>query len=66
MAEQIIHINQDQKYKMVIERAAVKGIDGFKVEANGDLMSEALVVIQILYQRAKELTTDIKEYPVGD
>jgi len=57
----IIHINQDQKYKMVIERAAVKGIDGFKVEANGDDTEQLKTDIGELYKNAHEQTTGIIE-----
>ena len=32
----VIHQTINGKYRVVFERSAVKGIDGFKVEANGD------------------------------
>jgi len=58
MTEQVIHINQGQKYRMVIERAAsTKGVDGFKVEANGDDMAEVEADIEKLYINAKTITT---------
>ncbi len=55
----VTHINQNQRYRIVIERAAVKGIDGFKVEANGDDLSMVETDAKRLYQYAiKE--TEIK------
>ncbi len=32
----VIHQTINGRYRVVFERSAVKGIDGFKVEANGD------------------------------
>lgn len=57
----VTHINQNQKYRMVIERAAVKGVDGFKVEANSDSRDDAENDVALLYAAAKELTTGITE-----
>jgi len=56
MAETINHYQVGQKYRMVIERAAVKGIDGFKVEANGDELSLVETDIKTLYADAHKLT----------
>ncbi len=36
MTEEIRHIYPDSKYEVSFERAALKGIDGFKVKARGD------------------------------
>ena len=56
MEEQIV-IHKDSKYRMVIERAAsTKGIDGFKVEANGDDIPGVQQDITTLYAFAKQLT----------
>ena len=58
MAEIVTHINQGQKYRIVIERAAsTKGIDGFKVEANGDDISQVGLDIEKLYTYAQQLTS---------
>ena len=55
--QEVKHITLNGKYKMVIERAAsTKGIDGFKVEANGDDLSNLEVDIRLLYGKAKDLT----------
>ena len=55
--EEIRHITENGKYRMVIERAAsTKGIDGFKVEANGDIKEQVLLDVLSLYKEAIELT----------
>lgn len=55
-SSEVMHKTVNGKYRMVIERSAVKGIDGFKVEANDDCMADVLEQAQYLYDRAKELT----------
>ncbi len=46
------------KYRIVIERAAsTKGVDGFKVEANGDDIELVKIDAQILYHVAQGITT---------
>lgn len=47
---QVIH-----KYRIVIERAAVKGIDGFKVETNGDEIDSVKKDIETLYVYAQNI-----------
>ncbi len=55
--ETVTHINQNQRYRIVIERAAsTKGIDGFKVEANGDDLLQVLADVHLLYSGAKDKT----------
>ena len=54
--KEVIHKTINGKYRMVIERSAVKGIDGFKVEANGDDKAELKKDASELYEDAKELT----------
>ena len=62
MAEVVNHINVGQKYRIVIERAAsTKGIDGFKVEANGDDVSQVEADIEKLYKDAQAITFIKKE-----
>ena len=57
MIEEIRHTIENGKYKMIIERAAsTKGIDGFKVEVNGDDLTVVKTEILLLYSEAKELT----------
>jgi len=36
--EVVVHSIDGAKYKVVFEQAAVKGVLGFKIEANGDSM----------------------------
>jgi len=52
MAEvtEIYHVGQ--KYRMVFERGATKGVDGFKVEVNSDSREEAKDEILELYEFA--------------
>ena len=58
--QEVTHITQNGKYRIVIERAAsTKGIDGFKVEANGDDMLNLEMDIRLLYGKAKDLTTSV-------
>jgi len=52
MEEQVI-IHKDSKYKVVYKRSAAKGIDGFKVEVNGDCLDEVDIQAQALYEAAK-------------
>lgn len=61
MKNQIVtHINQGQSYRVQIERAAsTKGIDGFKVEANGDNANLVLADAQFLYAQANVLTKSV-------
>ena len=60
MAETINHYQVGQKYRMVIERSAVKGVDGFKVEANGDELSQVELDAKTLYASAK-IITEVQE-----
>ena len=53
----VIHIAQNQRYRLVIERAAsTKGVDGFKVEINGDDFDIVQNQVKALYDYAKQLT----------
>ena len=53
----IVHIFANQRYRLVIERAAsTKGVDGFKVEVNGDDFDDVQNQIGALYSYAKQLT----------
>ena len=51
------HIQVGTKYRIVIERAAsTKGVDGFKVEANGDDIQQVETDITRLYDSAQAIT----------
>ena len=56
MAEEttIYHVNG--KYRVVFERSAVKGVDGFKVEANGDDIETVRKDANDLYKYAQTIT----------
>ncbi len=54
--EEIKHYQVNGKYRVVFERSAVKGIDGFKVEANGDDYVQTMGDAQSLYSEAARFT----------
>ena len=56
MPEETIIYYVNGKYRVVFERSAVKGIDGFKVEANGDERNQVVKDAQALYEDAIHLT----------
>ena len=56
VAQEVKHINEGQKYRIVIERSAVKNTDGFKVEANGDDLEAVEKDIKGMYAFAKNET----------
>ena len=57
MSEEVKHIQVNQRYRMVIERAAsTKGVDGFKIEANGDDLATVEADANLLYVKAKIMT----------
>ncbi len=56
MENQVVtHITQNGRYRIVIERAATKGIDGFKIEANGDEIDSVKTDIENLYIYAQNI-----------
>ncbi len=52
----VTHTTINGKYRLQLERSAVKGIDGFKVEVNGDDMESVKADSQKLYDYAIGLT----------
>ena len=56
---QVIHTTVNGKYRVVFERSAVKGIDGFKVEANGDDYAQTMNDAQSLYNEANRFTAPV-------
>ena len=56
MPEEVIHRTINGKYRLQIERSAVKGVDGFKCEANGDAIEEVERDAQRLYDIALKMT----------
>jgi hypothetical protein len=57
--EEVKHYQINGKYRIQYERSAVKGQDGFKVEANGDDFNEVLNDADKLYQVAKCATSPV-------
>jgi hypothetical protein len=53
----VYHQTINGKYRVVFERSAVKGIDGFKVEANGDDIESVRKDANELYNYAQRETT---------
>ncbi len=55
---EVKHYQINGRYRMVIERAAsTKGVDGFKVEANGDDIESVRKDAQDLYLSAQGITS---------
>ncbi len=54
--QKVEHYQVNGKYKLQLERSAVKGIDGFKVEVNGDAIEPVKAEAQKLYDYAVSLT----------
>ncbi len=51
------HYQVNGRYRIMIERAAsTKGVDGFKVEANGDDIGQVQADANTLYSMAKGMT----------
>lgn len=57
--EEVKHYQVNGKYRVQFERSAVKGQDGFKIEANGDDMILVEADALMLYIKAKNLTTPV-------
>lgn len=53
---EVKHYQVNGKYRLQLERSAVKGVDGFKVEVNSDSIEDAEKEIQKLYDYAIGLT----------
>ncbi len=68
MAEEVRHYTINGRYRVTIERAAssTKGIDGFKVEANGDSFVEVLQDADKLYAALREKTMPPPLIPVKE
>ena len=52
----VIHQTINGKYRLQLERSAVKGVDGFKCEVNSDSLEECKSEAQKLYDYAIGLT----------
>lgn len=56
MSEEIKHCNVEQRYRIVIERAAsTKGTLGYKIEANGDDLRQVGGDAEALKSRAESI-----------
>ncbi len=56
MPEEVKHYQVNGRYKVQFERSAVKGQDGFKVEANDDNLDLAMLYAENLYKFALDKT----------
>lgn len=66
MSEEVKHIQVNQRYRIVIERAAsTKGVDGFKVEANGDDKVQVQMDAEFLMKQAISMTSTNDTYISG-
>lgn len=54
--EEVKHYQVNGRYKVQFERSAVKGQDGFKVEANDDNLDLAQLYADVLYKFAQDKT----------
>ncbi len=61
----VTHITVNGKYRIQLERSAVKGVDGFKVEANGDDMTLVKADADNLYAFAMKVTAPLPAVPVA-
>ena len=57
----VTHQTINGKYRVVFERSAVKGIDGFKVEANGDNIESVTKDATALYIYAHKSSNPTQE-----
>ncbi len=56
--QEVKHYQINGRYRIVIERAAsTKGVDGFKVEANGDDIHTVTIDVELLFEQAKRMTS---------
>lgn len=62
---EVKHYQVNGRYKVQFERSAVKGQDGFKVEANDDNMDLAQLYAETLYKFAQDKTKPLPENKVG-
>lgn len=53
--EMVIHQTINSRYRVVFEQSAVKGVLGYKVEANGDNLEETMLDAARLQTRAAEI-----------
>ncbi len=59
----VIHQTVNGKYRIQLERSAVKGVDGFKVEANGDDIALVKADADLLYAYATQKTAPLPAAP---
>ena len=59
MPSTVTHIAQNGRYQIEIERAATKGILGYKIKANGDEILQTIKDAEQLKKEAEKLATEI-------
>ena len=58
--EEIKHYQINGQFRVVFERSAVKGVIGYKVEANGDEINQVMKDAETLKQQAEEATQEVE------
>lgn len=58
--DEIKHYQINGKYRVVFERSAVKGVIGYKVEANGDKINQVMKDAEALKRQAEEATQEVE------
>lgn len=59
MPSTVTHITQNGRYQIEIERAATKGILGYKIKANGDEILQTIKDAEQLKKEAEKLAIEI-------
>ena len=59
MPSTVTHITQNGRYQIEIERAATKGILGYKIKANGDDLLQTIKDAEQLKKEAEKLAIEI-------
>jgi hypothetical protein len=58
--EEIKHYQINGQFRVVFERSAVKGVIGYKVEANGDDITQVMKDAETLKRQAEEATQEVE------
>jgi len=59
MPSTVTHITQNGRYQIEIERAATKGILGYKIKTNGDDLLQTIKDAEQLKKEAEKLAIEI-------
>jgi len=61
--QEVKHYQVNGRYRVQFERSATKGVDGFKVEANGDSLDDVLMDAKTLKEYAEAATKPVISAP---